>query len=327
MRWINVATTTAVAVVLGLSSIAVEAKTLRLGHATSDTNPRHTAALAFADKVKEASGGKLTVTVAGNAQFGDDVEMISALRLGTLDMSLNSQGAMSGVVPEVATLGLPFLFDNLESAWKVIDGPIGDELAKKAEEKNLIVLAWWDNGIRQITNNVRPITKPDDLKGLKLRVPPDPMGTDIFAALGANPTPMKFSELYLALQQGVVDGQENPIMNIYYSKFQEVQKFMSLSGHKYEVTPFLINKMAWASLSQEEKDIILKAAREARDFQRQLSLKADGELLQKIKDAGVAVNELDPGPFREATKSVYDKWQAQFGDFVPKLVDAARAGS
>ncbi|MFC7398989.1 TRAP transporter substrate-binding protein [Chelatococcus sp. GCM10030263] len=303
-----------------------EARTLRLGHATSDTNPRHLAAQLFAKKVEEASGGSLKITVAGNAQFGDDVEMMTALRLGTLDMSLNSQGSLAGVVPEAATVGLPFLFSDTRTAWKVLDGPVGDDLAKLAASKGLVMLAYLDNGIRVTTNNLRPITKPEDLKGIKLRVPPDPMGTDTFAALGANPTPMKFSELYLALQQGVVDGQENPVVNIYHSKFHEVQKYLSLTRHKYEMTPFLVSAITWKTLSPKEQDILRKAAIEARDYQRELAAKEEVELLDKIKAAGVQVNEVDAAPFRAATQSVYDKWRGQYGEFIGKLTAAAEAG-
>ena len=137
------------------------------------------------------------------------------MRLGTMAFSANSQGSTSGVVPQFGVLGLPFLFKDLPQAWKVLDGPVGERLGKHAKEKGLVLLALWDNGIRHVSNNVRPITKPEDLAGVKLRTPPDPITVDIFKALGANPTPMAFSELYIALQQGVVDGQENPLMNIH----------------------------------------------------------------------------------------------------------------
>ena len=161
-------------------------------------------------------------------------------------MSANSQGALSTVVPEFSALGMPYLFQSTEHAWKVLDGPVGEELAKKTEAKGMILLGIMDNGIRHTSNNKRPIAKPEDLEGIKLRTPPDTMTLDIFKSLGANPGPLAFSELYIALQQGVFDGQENPLMNIYSSKLHEVQKYISLTGHKYETTPVLASKMIWA---------------------------------------------------------------------------------
>ncbi len=303
-----------------------EARTLRVGHGTTETNPRHVAAQFFAKRVDELSKGKLKIAVGGNAQFGDDVEMLTALRLGTLDMSLNAQGPMANIVPEVGALSLPFLFKNPSTAWKVLDGAVGNELAAKAEAKQLVVLAYWDNGIRHITNNVRPITTPADLKGLKIRVPSDPVAIESFTALGASPTPMAFSELYLALQQGVVDGQENPLMNIFHSKFQEVQKYLSLTSHKYEMTPFLMSKATWGSLSTDDKNVIKQAAIEARDHQRELATQADRELRQKLEAAGMKINEVDIEPFRAATKSVYDKWQSGPNAELVKQLTAAAQG-
>lgn len=175
--------------------------------------------------------------VGGNSQFGDDVEMLTGLRLGTLDISVNSQGPLSTIVPSAAAFGLPFLFADAEAAWPVLDGPLGEQVAEEAADEQLILLAYWDNGIRQISNNERPIETPEDLAGLSIRTPQDAVTIDTFTALGATPTPMQFSELYLALQQGVVDGQENPLVNIYASKLHEVQKFISMTGHKYEMSP------------------------------------------------------------------------------------------
>lgn len=315
------------AAVLGFLTAQADARVLKLGHSATEANPRHAAALLFAERVKALSNDKLTVAVGSNAQFGDDQEMATALRLGTLDISIGSIGSFGSIVPEGVTIGLPFLFDDVQAAWRVLDGPVGEELARKAAAKQLIVLGFWDNGIRHITNNVRPIREPADLKGLKIRVPPDQMAIDIFTALGANPTPIKFSELYLALQQGVVDGQENPMVNIWSQKFQEVQKYLSLARHKYEYLPFLASKATWDTLSAEDKDVIRKAAAEATTYQRKVMLEADVKYAAEIKAAGVAFNEIDTAAFRKATQSVYQKWQASNGEFVTKLVEAAQKAS
>ena len=311
---------------MALLAASAQARTLRVGHGTTETNPRHVAAQFFAKRVDELSNGRLKISVGGNAQFGDDVEMLTALRLGTLDMSLNAQGPLANIVPETGVLSLPFLFKDTRTAWKVLDGPVGEELAAKADAKQLVMLAYWDNGIRHITNNVRPITSPADLKGLKIRLPSDPVAIETFTALGASPTPMAFSELYLALQQGVVDGQENPLMNIFHSKFQEVQKFLSLTSHKYEMTPFLMSKTSWGSLSADDRKVLKQAALEARDHQRELASRADQELRQKLEEAGMKVNEVDIEPFRAATKSVYDKWlSGPHGDLLKRLIAASQA--
>src|SRR5690606_36707743 len=204
------------------------------------------AAVFFAAKVAELSGGALTVSIASNAQLGDDGEMMTALRLGTLDMSISSQGAMAGIVEEATLVGLPFLFRDTQTAWAVLDGAVGDSLSASAEAKGVKVLGYWDNGIRLITNSKHPVTKPEDMRGLKIRIPSDPMANDIFSALGANPVPIPFAETYVALQQGVADGQENPAVNIHSQKFHEVQPHLALSYHKYEFLPFLASKITWA---------------------------------------------------------------------------------
>ena len=308
----------------GFSGIA-EAKTFRFGHGQPAGHPRDQAAQFFAKRVDELSKGEMKITVGASSSFGDDVEMITALRLGTLDFSANSQGPLAAAVPEVAMIGLPFLFKDAPTAWKVLDGPVGDELAKLTEAKKMVLLANWCNGIRHITNNVRPIKTVDDIKGLKIRTTPsDAVVLDIFEAVGANPTPVKFSELYLALQQGVIDGQENPFANIYASKFHEVQKYLSVSGHKYEHTPLLISGVTWGKLSDEEKKIIRQAADESRDFQREVSSKSDLEYKQKIADYGVEIIDLERQGFVDITKPVYEKWKKVHPEFVELISKAAQ---
>jgi len=299
---------------------------LVLAHAVNPENPRAIAALKFADLVKEKSGGRITVQVAGAAQLGDDLTMLSALRTGTLDMSINSQGPIASVLPELSALGLPYLFSSQQKAWELLDGPIGQELAKKLEPKNLILLAWMDNGIRQITNNKRPITKPDDLKGIKLRTPPDPSTVDMFQAMGASTQQINFSELYIALQTGVVDGQENPLANIHAGKLHEVQKFISITNHKYESTPFVMSGITWGRLSADDRKLIKAAAQEAAVMQRGLMASADERLLAEYKKMpSLQINVADQGPFKAATQVVWDNWEKKpFGDFVKMLRAASK---
>jgi tripartite ATP-independent transporter DctP family solute receptor len=298
---------------------------ISFGHGAAAGNPRSIAADKFAAIVKEKSGGAIDVTVAGAEQLGNDVAMLTSLRTGVLGISANSQGPSSAVVAELAALGLPFLFPDAASAVKVLSGKIGEQLDARLDGAGLVALAWWDNGIRHITNSKRAIAQPDDLKGLKLRTPADPMTIDIFQALGAGTAQIAFSELYVALQQGVVDGQENPLTNIASSKLYEVNKFISLSAHKWESTPVLMSKLVWARLDKKGQEIVKAAAAEAGQLQVSLSTEANAKLLGDFKaNPAVSVNEVDRAAFKKATASVYDKWeQKPFGAFVKDLRAAA----
>lgn len=311
---------------LGFST-AVSAQQFAIGHALSPGNPRYEASERFKELVEERSDGRITILHASQATQGDDVEMLTALRLGTMAFSANAQGPISTIVPEFAVIGLPFLFESLPQAWEVLDGPIGQELAEKAEEQGLVVIAYWDNGIRYVTNGVRPIEEPDDLQGLRIRTPPAPMTIDIFEALGASPEPLAFSEVYMALQQGVFDGQENPAMNIYSSNFHEVQRYLSKTGHIYEATPVVASKMIWDSLSEEDRELIREAAMEAGQYQRELVLNSNDDFLDRLAEAGMEINEVDPALFQEATAAVYDKWEDELGDIVPRIREAAQEAS
>jgi tripartite ATP-independent transporter DctP family solute receptor len=315
----------ALAATLAFPALAQNVK-LTLGHGAAPGNPRHEAAVKFAEIVKARTSGRIEIQVAHSAQLGDDAAMVTALRSGTLDLSANSQGAVSTVVPEYAALGLPFLFSDVKQAWTLLDGPVGEELAKRTAAKNMVVLGYWDNGIRHITNSKRPIKTPADVKGLKLRTPPDGMTVDIVQALGADAQQIKFAELYVALQQGVVDGQENPLANIASAKLYEVQKYLSLTGHKYEANPFLMGKRSWDKLSPADQQVFKEAAAEATQLQRKLSRESDEKLVAELKGKGVQIDTVERKAFIDATKPVYDKWSAgPSGDFVKRVVQQAHA--
>ncbi|MFC3631115.1 TRAP transporter substrate-binding protein [Paracoccus angustae] len=313
------------ATAIALCAGPVAAQNFQLSHNAAAGNPKDVASERLAELVNEKSGGRLNIDVGGAAQFGDDAETITNMRLGTIAFSANSQGSTSAVVPEMALLGLPFLFQNLDQAEAVMDGPVGDKIEAAAEAQGLVVLAWWNNGIREVSNSKGPIATPADLAGMKIRTPPDPMTIDIFTALGASPTPMAFSELYIALQQGVVDGQENPLINIYSSKLHEVQPFISMTAHKYEATPLLASKMIMDTLSPEDQQIIRDAAAEAGTLNRQMVREQTATLKAEMEKAGVTFNEVDPAPFIEATQPVYEKWRGQYPELVDEIVAAAQA--
>ena len=294
---------------------------ITFGHGAAPGNPRTLAADKFAELVKAKSGGALEVTVAGAAMLGDDAAMLTSLRTGTLGISANSQGATSAIVPELAALGLPFLFSKSDDGVKILNGKIGDLLKPKFDAVGLVPIGWWDNGIRHITNSKRSINVPDDLKGLKFRTPPDPATIDIFQALGAATAQIAFSELYVALQQKVVDGQENPLTNIASAKIFEVNPFISLSAHKWECTPVLMSKMAWNRLDAKSKEIIMEAMAEATTLQIASSNESNVKLEKDFRaNSALTVSDVDLDAFRKQTASVFDKWeQKPFGAFVKDL--------
>jgi len=302
-----------------------QALKLTLGHGAAPGNPRHEAAVKFAELVKARTQGRIEVQVAHSAQLGDDAAMVTALRTGALDLSANSQGAVSAAVPEYAAYGMPFLFSSPAQAFKVLDGPLGQELAQKSADKGMIVLGYWDNGIRHMTNGKRPITRVEDMKGLKMRVPPDATLVDIMQALGADPQQIKFAELYVALQQGVVDGQENPLANIHASKLYEVQKYLALTSHQFQMTPFLMSKRSWERLPEPDRKILQEAAAEATQLQRRMSVEVDEKLLAELKSKGVQVSTVDKAGFVKATEAIDDKWLATpIGPYLKKVIAAAR---
>jgi TRAP-type transport system periplasmic protein len=315
---------TAVLAATGLAH--AQATKLTLGHGAGLDNPRHIASLKFAEIVKAKTNGQVEVTVSPSGQLGNDPALLTAVRSGAVDITANSQGAMANVVPEYAAFGMPFLFADLPSAWKIMDGPAGKELADKTAEKGMVVLGYWDNGIRHMSNSKRPLNTPEDLKGLKMRTPPDAVTVDIMTSVGAQAQQIQFNELYVALQQGVVDGQENPLMNINSAKLYEVNKFISLTGHKYEMTPFVMSKRSFDGLSDANKKAVQEAALEATKLQRTLSQEADNKLVADLKAKGAVFNTADKAAFEKATANVDDKWMASpIGAYVKKVIAAARA--
>ena len=302
-----------------------QALKLTLGHGAAPGNPRHEAALKFAEVAKAKSGGRIEVQVAPSAQLGDDAAMVTALRTGALDISANSQGAVANAVPEYAAFGLPFLFSSSAQAFKLLDGPLGKELADRSAEKGLIVLGYWDNGIRHMTTSKRPITQVADMQGLKMRTPPDSVLVDIMKALGSEAQQIKFAELYVALQQGVVDGQENPVANIHASKLYEVQKHLALTGHQFQMNPLLMSKRSWDRLAEADRRALLEAAAEATAFQRRLAQEAEDKLLADLKAKGMQVTTVDKAAFHKATAGVAAKWMSgAIGAYAMKVVAAAR---
>lgn len=314
---------------LGLAVVAQPAlgDEIVIGTNGKPGNPRVTAAEMFGHIIEQRSRGRFTVKVAHSATLGDDRQMLKSVRLGTMHVTVNSDGPVAEIVPELSAFGLPYLFDNLPAAWEVLDGPIGDDLAAKLEKKGYVVLAWWDNGIRKITHTSKPIRTPEDIKGMKIRTPQSQVTIDAFEALGANPAPLAFSELPAALQSGVFEGQENPLANIYSSKLHELTPYIAKSNHKYEMTPVLGSARWWKKLSAEDQALIREAMQAATWYNRGYFLINDVQLEQTLTEAGAKLNDVDSAAFKAATAGVYDKWEKEIGDIVPKIKAAASSAA
>lgn len=306
----------AVCLLLLGSSISMAAPvTLKLGHIAEPENPYGQGADHFAKLVKERSNGEIDIKVYPSSQLGNQRDLVEGLGLGTVDMTLTGTAVLGNFIPEVAVFDLPFIFRDVNHAYKALD-TVGMELAKKGEDRGMITLAIWENGVRHMTNNKRPIKTPEDMKGLKMRVMEQPVYIEMMKALDASPTPMAMSELYTALQKGVIDGQENPLAHIATKRFNEVQKHLSLTGHTYASEPLLISKMAWDKLTPEQQQIVKQAAEDTRDWQRQLCRDLEGKFLQQIKDAGTTevIEVIEKEPFAQATKPAWDSYAKRFGD-------------
>ncbi len=287
-------------------------------HGANPGNPRYIAAEAWASAYTACTGE--AVNHAPSATMGDDAEMLTSATAGVIQVTANSQGAMSQIVPEIGLLGLPFLFKDLPTAWTVVDGDVGEMLDARAQESGLKILGFWDNGIRNITHTDKHITTPGDVKGMKIRTPPDPMTLAIFEALEANPAPLAWSELPSALQSGVFEGQENPLTNIYSAKLHDITPYVSMTGHKYESTPVVASLSWWSGLDEEAQNCAMEATASASDIQRGLSLKGDTTLRPKMEAEGAKFAEADKAAFQAATAGVYDQYAKDY----PELVDALK---
>ena len=277
----------------------------------------------FTRQANERLAGKAEVKLFDSAQIGKDKELMQKLKLGTVHLALPSS-IMSSVADEFGLFDMPFLVKDRDHLGRIEESLFWSEIAPAAEARGYQVLAVWENGIRHITNNVRPIMAPADLDGVKLRTPKSKWRVNMFKAWGANPTPMSFSEVFVALQTGVIDGQENPYTNIWAAKFAEVQKYLSVTGHVYSPAYPTAGKAAFAKLPADVREVLERTAREMALWARASGAAADDDLKGKLEAAGMTVNVADRAAFVEASKPIYD----QFADEVPSgraLIDKALA--
>ncbi|GAA0752878.1 TRAP transporter substrate-binding protein [Ideonella azotifigens] len=270
----------------------------------------------FAELLAAKSGGKLQVKLFPGGVLGGDAQNVSALQGGTLEMVTLNAGILASQVKEFAVFDFPFMFGSAQEADAVVDGPFGQMMLAKLDAKNLHGLTYFDLGFRQLTNSKRPLTKAEDIAGLKLRVIPNAINVDWVSALGANPTPMAFPEVYAAMEQKAIDGQENPLSVININKFYEVQKYLTLSNHQYNHQAVLVSQKLWGALSNDEKKLFSDAAAEAAKYQRQVASEQTGQALDALKKAGMQVSEFSPAELakiREKLKPVIDKHAAIAG--------------
>ena len=303
------------AAVLALAALGAQAQTtIKLGYATSPTSHYGVGSNVFCEEVDKRTAGRYKCQQFPNSALGGEREMIEAVQLGTLDIVNTSTGPVGNFVPEVNIVDIPFLFRDYDHARKVMDGPIGDELRAKFPAKGLIALAWTENGFRHLTNSRRAINTPDDVKGLKVRTMQNKVHIQAFQSIGVQPTPMAFPELFTALQQGTVDGQENPIPVILSAKFAQVQKHLSLTGHVYSPALLITSPALWNKLSDADKKAFTEAGRAASAAQRKKVNDDEASGIDELRRAGMqVVTNVDGNAFRRAMTPVWAEFAKQYG--------------
>lgn len=299
----------------------IKERTLRFAFQNAEAHPQGQGAKKFGELVEQRSGGKIKVRLFPSGQLGGDLQTVSALQGGTIDLTVLNAGLLVGQVKEFGLFDLPFLFESGKEADAVVDGPFGTKLAETLPAKGLVPLGYWELGFRNVTNSRRPITKLEDIAGLKIRVVQSPLYIDLFNTLGANAVPLPFPELYTALEQKTVDGQENPVTLINTSKFYEVQKHLTLTRHTYNPQIVIFSKRVWDRLDADEKKLIEEAAAEARTFQRQFSRGEETKALDAVKAAGMQVVELPPAEIariRDKVQPVVKKFSEGVSEAIVK---------
>ncbi|MCF3932352.1 TRAP transporter substrate-binding protein [Acuticoccus sp. M5D2P5] len=313
------------ALALGMMQQAGAAE-LRFAHTNSPQSYGHMAAEKFAEIVAEKTNGDLTIGLYPAGQLGGGGDLLKGARLGTIDITMNGNPWYTGFNAVQNVLDLPFIFDDHAHVYRALDGEVGEKIGESLEAHGLKLLAFWEIGFRNVINSKRPVKEPADLAGLKIRTTGNKAHISAFELLGANPQPLPFGEVYLALQTNVIDGTEHPVNEIYEMKFQEVTDNLSLTNHAYTAMVVTMNLNRWKSLSEDEQTVVMEAAKEATDYQRALLAEENVKRLQLLKDAGMAVVE---DPDREAFRAiVYDKvkadYEAEFGDELTTAIEAAR---
>ncbi|RKQ35822.1 TRAP transporter substrate-binding protein [Oceanobacillus halophilus] len=290
-----------------------EVYTLQAGHSLPDDHPYHLGFLEMAEKVEERTDGRVKIEVFPFSEIGAERELTEGLTLGTVDLAVSSTAPVTNFVPELAVLDVPFIFNDRDSAVDVLNGEIGDELFQAMDDQGIIGLSWGENGYRHVTNALHPVEKPEDLSGLKIRVQENEIHLAAFEELGAQPTPMAWTEALTALQQGVVDAQENPaIVADQYKLYESNQEYMTLTGHVYSVAVYMMSKQTYEELPEDLRDIVLEEGQKIGAMERDMIVEMEQESLKTLEEQGVEIiDEVDPAPFQEIVSSVYDMVEHQ----------------
>jgi tripartite ATP-independent transporter DctP family solute receptor len=309
-------------VALFLFSMAASAFALeiKLAHVVNEKDSFHLAAEKFKALTEKYTNGEVTVTIFPNAKLGDERTLLERMKMGIVDAGIITNGPIINFVPRFGAIDLPFLFRSPEHAYKVLDGPIGQSLFADLEKQGWKGLAWAERGFRNLTNSKKAVNTPDDVKGLKIRVMQNPVYVDSFKALGANAVPMAWTEALTALQQGTVDGQENPLNVIVAFKLNESQKYMAITRHAYAPAPILMSMVTWKKLTPGQQKAVVKAAQEAAVYERAFNNASEKLWVKELEGKGMKVTTPDLKPFLDAVKPVYDTYTPKFGkDFIAAI--------
>ena len=294
---------------------------IKFAHVVNEKDAFHVAAEKFKELVEKRSQGARTVTIFPNAKLGDERTLLERMKMGIVDAGIITNGPIINFVPSFGVIDLPFLFRDPKHAYKVLDGSIGQKLMADLESQGWKGLAFGERGFRNLTNSKRTVNKPDDVKGLKIRVMQNPVYVDSFKALGANAVPMAWTEVLTALQQGTVDGQENPLNVIMAFKLYESQKYLSITRHAYAPAPIIMSMGTWKKLTPAQQELVKKAAQEAAEHERAWDNKMEADWLKELKAKGMIVATPDLRPFQKAVQPVYDQYTAKYGK---ALIDSIR---
>ncbi|WP_174734381.1 TRAP transporter substrate-binding protein [Mesobacillus harenae] len=293
---------------------------LQLGHTGAPDHHYQTISEKFAKEVEEKTDGKVKISIFPSDQLGNQMESVEGVMAGTQDMVLTSDTVLSNWVPDMGILNLPFIFQDSDHVRTALDGEVGEDLASLVEPHGAKVIGWWENGFRHVTNSKKEIKTPEDLDGLKIRVPEGEVFIKSFKTLGASPTPISFGELYSALQLGTVDAQENPPAHILTQKFYEVQDYVSRTGHIHLSSPLLINQAKLESLPEEYQTAILETAKEMGTEHTNLVNELEETQWKEVEEKGMKITDVDKAPFQEAVKPVYDHYKETLNaDIIEKI--------
>lgn len=289
---------------------------MRISHSTAPDSHYHKGLMFFARKFEQKSGGQVKVEIFHSAQLGSERDAIEGVSMGTIECTLTSTGPLANFSKKFMAFDLPFIIQERNKAFPVMDGKIGKTILETLSPKGMVGLGFWENGFRMITNSKVAVNSPKDLAGLKIRLMENPVHMETFRVLGAQPVPMPFGELFTALQQKTVDGQENPLVIIETSKFYEVQNHLALTGHFYSPSVFIVSKSFYNKLTPKLQKALIDSEKAARKFERNYCIQQEKILVNQLRKRGMLITTPNKKAFRDATRSVYDKFKADIGEDV-----------